>query len=495
MIPRTIRAFNERLSIASHESRVARSFAALASGDALARVVAFLAGVYVARALGAEMFGVMMFGQAVVLYFTHMAACGVDLTGMRDIAADERRARTLAPSILTARFAVSVALVAVLAAGAWLAYAMPPLWGAKPVLTRTDAVVIALYALTLFGHGPSPKFVLLGLSRPAPVAIARTLGELAYLALVLACVRRAADVSWVPWAQFIGDVLAVVLMLYWLKARGLRMSLALDWQAIRPLFASSFPLVVNILLGLLIYNSDLIALRFFRDSTTVGWYSAAYQLISFLINMSWAYSYSLLPSLTTASAASGERRELYATSLAQTFAVALPIAVGGALVAKQLIALVFGAGYEPSATPLAILICSIPFMLHKDVAMVALIVHGHERAVMRMTAIAVVFNLVGVFLVIERFGMLGAATLTLATELLRWALAVSFVRRFELPLAPWRRLLKSVIAACAMAAALLALGSQSVFVAIPVGAAVYALVLLLTGGIELRARALPALRV
>jgi len=79
---------------------VARSFAALASGDALARVVAFIAGVYVARRLGAEMFGVMAFGQAVVLYFTHLAACGVDLTGIREVAADPSRARTLAPSVL-----------------------------------------------------------------------------------------------------------------------------------------------------------------------------------------------------------------------------------------------------------------------------------------------------------------------------------------------------------------------------------------------------------
>jgi O-antigen/teichoic acid export membrane protein len=439
--------------------------------------------VYVARSLGAEMFGVMMFGQAVVLYFTHLAACGVDLTGMRDIAQDETRAATLAPSILTVRLLVSLGLMVVLAIGALL------------VLPRLEAVVVAIYALTLFGHGPNPKFVLLGLSRPIPVAVSRTLGELAYLALVLLCVRLPGDVVSVPWAQFVGDALAVAVMLCWLKRRGVSLPLALDWRAVAPLFRRSFPLVINILLGLMIYNADLLVLRYFKDSTTVGWYSASYQLISFLINMSWAYSYSLLPSLTQAAAHTGERRALYLTSLAQTFAVALPVAVGGALVARPIIALVFGAQYAPSAAPLAILIASIPFMLYKDVAMVAMVVAGHEKAVMRMTAIAVVFNLVGNLIVTRPFGMIGAAGTTLATEILRFVLAAAFVRRDGLPLIPWRRVVKSVTAVSVMAAVVVGLGPRSLFVLLVAGAASYTGVLAMTGAIELRRGALPALRV
>jgi O-antigen/teichoic acid export membrane protein len=337
--------------------------------------------------------------------------------------------------------------------------------------------------------------VLLGLSQPTPVAVSRTIGELVYLGLVLLCVRVPLDVVSVPWAQFVGDALAVAVMLYWLKARGVRLPFALDWPAVEPLFRRSFPLVVNILLGLLIYNSDLLVLRYFRDSTTVGWYSAAYQLISFLINMSSAYSYSLLPSLTQASAATGERRELYMTALAQTFAVSLPIAVGGALLASEIIALVFGPQYQPSALPLVVLIGSIPFMLYKDVAMIALVVSGREKAVMRITALGVVFNLVGNVVLIPRFGMVAAAGTTVATEVLRCVLMAACARRDGFTLAPVRRMAKSLVAASAMAAVLVALGAQSLFVLLAAGAASYAVVLLATGGIALRRGALPALRV
>lgn len=471
------------LQTPSKLATVAKHFAALASGDAIARIVAFVAGVYVARRLGAEMFGVMAFGQAVVLYFNHLAACGVDLTGIREVAADPTRARTLAPSILLFRTLVAGILFVVLSAAA-IAF-FPPL----------EAAVLALYAATLFGHGPSPKFVLVGLSRPGPVALSRGGGEFLYAALVFVFVRERHDVIWIPWAQALGDIVAVVLMLAWLRRMGFAMPLELNWSAARPLLARSFPLVLNILLGLAIFNCDLIVLKYFRGNATVGWYSASYQLISFLINLAWAYSHSLLPALTQASRESGERHALYQTSLAQSFAVGLPIAVGGALLAGEMIELVFGPAYQASGAPLAILIAAIPFMLYKDVAMVAMIVSGRETMVLRMTAIAVVFNLLANLLVIPTWGMVGAAWTTLATEVLRTALAAYYVRHDGFALVDPRRLAKSGLAALLMAVALLATELREVWLAVPLGVAVYALVLALSGALVLRRGRAPSLNV
>jgi len=482
---------------ASGGGNIARAFAALASGDAVGRVVAFLAGVWVARELGAELFGVMAFGQAVVLYFTHLSACGLELTGAREIAADASRVRTLLPSILTARTLVSAALAAALS-GAALVF-LPPL----------DAAVVSLYSLTLFGHGPSPKFALVGLSRPVPVALARTAGEAVYALLVLALVRTGDDLVFVPWAQALGDVLAVLLMLLALRRLGHVLPLELDWPAVRPLFARSFPLVLNILLGLLIFNSDLLVLRAFRGAETVGWYSASYQLISFLINMAGAYSLSLMPALTRAREEDGGRRGLYLDSLAQSLCVGIPIAVGGALCASGLIGLVFGPAYEPSGAPLAVLVLSVPLMLYKDVAMVAMVVAGREKAVLRMTIAAVLFNLAANLLVIPRHGMVGAAATTLATEALRMALGAWYVRRLGLPLLPLARLWRSALAALAMGLAVAlvplpqvtlplpghSLALPPVLLAVAFGALVYVGALAASGGLRLRRGAWPALDV
>ena len=444
---------------------------------------AFIAYVYVARMLGASMFGVLGFAQAVVLYFAHLCTCGVDLPGMRDVAQSREHVKTLAPGIMTVRLLVSIGLMIVLASGALLLLEMP------------ESGVVALFALTLLAHGPNTRFIHLGLQNPRPVALSRTAGEVLFLVLVLTLLRGPEDIGLVVYYQFLGDLVGSTLLVWALRARGIHLPLQLDWELVGPVFRRSFPLVINILLGLMIFNADLIFLWLFRSTETVGYYNASYQLISFLINLAWAYSFSLLPALTRASADNGDRRRLYASSVAQTFAVGLPIAVGGALLAPQIIGLVFGPQYLPSAAPLAVLIASVPFMLFKDVGMVTLIVAGRESTVMKMTAAAVALNIALNLLVIPRYGLIGAACTTLATEILRAGLTAWVVRREGFGFVGFGRLWKSLCAALAMGLAVWFASPSSILTGVPLGAAVFAVVLIAVGGLRLRRGALPALNV
>ena len=58
-------------------------FAVLGLGEALARLVAFGATVYVARRLGADVYGVIAVAAAIVLYFSHVADFSVEVLGAR----------------------------------------------------------------------------------------------------------------------------------------------------------------------------------------------------------------------------------------------------------------------------------------------------------------------------------------------------------------------------------------------------------------------------
>ena len=98
---------------------------------------------------------------------------------------------------------------------------------------------------------------------------------------------------------------------------------------LRPLIRRAIPFVGSAILGLLIFNSDLLFLRFMMGPEEVGYYAAAYALVGFVLNLGVAYGLSLLPTLTRlASDPSGELK-LYHDATAQVFAVGAPIAVGG----------------------------------------------------------------------------------------------------------------------------------------------------------------------
>ena len=456
----------------SASARVARTFLALASGDAMARVIAFLGYVWVAKRLGPSLFGVIGFAQAVVLYFAHLSVCGIDLPGMRDVAADRGSVQRLAPGILTVRLLVSLVLMAVLSLGALL------------FLPQPEAGVLALYALTLWGHGPNPRFILLGLERPRPVALARTAGEALFLLMVLGLVRDAGDLGLVPWSQFVGDLVGATVLVWVLKRSGVELPLRLDWRRVKPIFMRSFPLVINIILGLMIFNVDLIFLWLFRSTQTVGWYSAAYMLISFMINLAWAYSFSLLPQLTQAGPEG--RPALYSSALAQTFAVTLPVFVGGATLATAIVALVFGQEYSPSGAALGILLGTVPLLLFTDIGIVALIIAEREQTVMKLTAVALVVNLALNAVVIPRYGMVGAAATTLATEAVRAALMSFTIRSEGYRFVELRRLVRPVLAAAAMGAFLALAGPDQLLLAVPAGALVYGLALVLTGAVRFK---------
>ena len=190
------------------------------------------------------------------------------------------------PAILTARLTIAIGLALLLAVMAFV------------LLPHPDGAVLAVLGLTLLPAGASSRWIHLGLEKTRAVALARASGEALMVVLVLVFVRGREDLLVAPFAQFVGDSLAALMLLWWLARRGIHFRISFDWTPLLPLARRAWPLVLSSLLSLLIYNSDLIFLRFFRGRVEVGLYAAAYALVSFLLNIGIAYALSLLPTLT-----------------------------------------------------------------------------------------------------------------------------------------------------------------------------------------------------
>jgi len=447
-------------------------------------VIAFAATVYLARRLGVASFGIIGFATAIVLYLSRIADGGIDLgLGVREIAADLQGLDRVAPSVLGFRLLVSGALALVLGVVGVLFFPQP------------DGQVVALYGLTLLTVGASTRWILLGMQRARTVAIARTAGEALMVILVLVLVRDAGDVVRVPLAQFVGDALAAFILAWRLRKMGHSLALRLDWTVVRPIVRRSGRLVLSALLGLMIFNADLIFLRIFRNTEFVGLYAAAYTLISFLLNLGIAYGLSLLPALTGLERDGSEQHEMFTTAVAQVFAIGLPVSVGGFLIAPQVIELVFGGEYSAAAPVLSILVWSVPLSLVRDVPVIALMARGREDFVLRTTGIACALNLALNLTLIPRYGMVGAASATLLTEAVRMGAAWRFAYAEGFPITHFSRLWKALAAAAMMALVLAWLKPEQLWVSIPLGGLVYGLALMTFGGLRFTRGEAPALSV
>jgi PST family polysaccharide transporter len=312
--------------------------------------------------------------------------------------------------------------------------------------------------------------------------------------MIVTIVREPAHLWRVPVANVIGDFV-VVFVLYWLLVRQ-RHALRFRWDPAlaAPIFRQAMPIVGQLVGGLLIYNSAAIFLRVLTSPEAVGYYAAAYALLSFTDNVCLLYGMTLLPTLTRLGTDRNVQRDLYHTALVQVFTVALPVSVGGMFLAPEIIRLAFGDGYASSGVILQVLIWAVlPYAL-RMVPWSALIAHGHQRLAWRATAYAVVANLGLNLILIRLYGALGAAAATIATELLVAAFMFYFCQRKAISLAPPQRFWRPVLAATVMSGALWLARDAHFSYQFAVGVITYALTLLSVGALKFRA-GLPLLAV
>lgn len=465
------------------DPHVSRNFLVLVTGEAASRVIAFGVTVFIARVLGAEGYGVVAFALGVNLYFSKIADFAVEWIGSREISRHRERITELVEAVMGVRILfIGLLTVAVIAA-------------VQLLMPEPERGVLSLYLLTMIPLAASTKWVHLGLEDARPIGLARVLGETTGLAIVLAVMLNVVELWVPPVAQIASETLVALFLYIVLRRRGYRFRLSLDLANALPVFRAGLPLLVHMLLGLFIYNSDLIFLRMFRDSEQVGYYAAAYTLISLVCNLGISYGMSLTPALTRLGPGSGTERAQYHTALAQVFAVTFPITVGGCLLAAPIILIAFGAQYQASVVALQILMWSIPLSIYRNVPWAALIARHREDLLLRAVVIGAVINIALNLVLIPPYGIIGAAIATVITESAVGGIMLWFARGQDLPFVTPVRLLKPLLAGGVMGLVLWMTPGLVLPMALLLGVVVYAACLAAMGGIRITRGQLPGLRV
>ena len=217
-----------------------------------------------------------------LLYLSVLTDCGVGFLGVRILAASTDSAAETVRTVLGARLLVALTAIAGTAITAML------------LLPRHEASIIIAYSLILVTVALGTRWVHVGLGQPGSASIGRIAAEVVTAIVVLAVVRGRPTSSSCP-RRSSSARRSGRSSWYVGCPRRSRRSRGAPPAVVRDLLGQSWPLVLHALLGLVIFNSDLVFLRAFRDSASVGFYAAAYALISFGLNLGSAYTMSLLP--------------------------------------------------------------------------------------------------------------------------------------------------------------------------------------------------------
>lgn len=460
---------------------VGLAFLKFGLGEAGARVIAFGATVYLARTLGASAYGIITLALAMLLYLQVLADCGLEALGVRDVADAPGEIGRWIPDVLGSRLLVAVVIAVVTAVLA------------LTLLPDAEGAMLAAFGAVLLPMALGTRWAHLGLEQPGYASLSRIVTEVVAALVVVLVVRDPGDLGIVPLAQLLGESVGVFILLRLLPEAVRRAAPVIHPATARRLLSRSWPLIAHAVLGLAIFNSDLIVLRIYRSSADVGHYAAAYTLISFFLNLGAAYTLTLLPVLTRLRHERREAQVLYDGAVGQVLAGALPMAIGGFLVAGSVVTMIFGNEFLPAGTPMAILVWCVPVAVIRNVAQAGLVAHERQDLLLRTVAWAAVINLVLNFVLIPPFGLVGAAIATAATEVVRTVMASRYAWSLGLTVpAPWR-FGRMLVALAMMTGSLLLLADAPVTLRILAGAATYVTTLTVVGGLRFRRGELPEL--
>jgi O-antigen/teichoic acid export membrane protein len=449
---------------ASIAGKVAYNTAVQLAGKAVGMGVAVVSIAVLTRYLGPEDYGRYALALMLVGVLGVLADVGLFTTVVRDISRAPERTETLVGNAMTLRLVLSLAVIALATA---VALVLP--------YDRTTRVAIVLAgAPLLLGLLQSSLLTVLQARLLMDrAALADVIGRFAGLGLVV--LVAGLDLGFYAVMGAAAGATAATLAVTWAFAgRLIRIRFLADPAVWRQLLAASVPLGLALAINELYFRADAIVISLFRDYGEVGLYSLAYRILELLIVVGPIFLTSVFPLLSRYAAGGDARLTGVIQRAWDVFVIAgLPMAVGGALLAPQIVELAGGADFAGSVAPLRILFAAGALSFVNGLFGYALIAMERQKRALWLNVAGLSFNVGLNLILVPPYGITAAAIVTVASEILIIGGSYVLMRRhlhfFPTPgtLAP------AAVAAAAMTAALWPVRDGSLFLLAPLGALLY----------------------
>ncbi len=398
----------------------------------------FLATIYFARILGAEILGYYALVMALVSWLTLTGNIGFSKAVTKRVSEDEEPA---------AYFAAGTLLIggtgAVVALGIFVLseYVNVYVGEAVAVFVATIVLVKLFYSLTKAGLKGERKVHITGILEPIQIG--------SYSLIQVTLVFVGFQLIGLLVGYIVGGVLVGVIGLWYL-------SVGFERPRIRH-FKSLFDFAKYAWLGGLKSRSfndvDIIILGFFVSPALVGIYSIAWSIAKFLKLFGDAVSTTLFPELSKADAAGDEEaiREFVSDSLTYGGLFIIPGLFGGALLGEHLLR-IYGPEFTQGVSVFVILITATLLHGYQSQFMNALNAVDRPDLAFRINAVFIAANVVLNVALIATIGFVGAAIATAISAGLGLALSFGALRSIVTFPVPTGEVARQFLAAIAMSA-------------------------------------------
>jgi O-antigen/teichoic acid export membrane protein len=328
-------------------------------------------------------------------------------------------------------------------------------------------------------------WALRGMQRLSALAVSQVASQAVFGVLVATLlVGGFAGAQRFAWFTVANAGLAAVFTMFWAWRKGGLPSISVDRGRLWRRLKASLPIGISLAMIQVYYSLDSVLLGYLKDTEAVGQYAVAYRVPLGVWAFAAIWVAVVYPHASAMFVKDPKRlRRQVKTFASYSVAIALPLGVGATFAGQGLMPELFGDDFAPATTPFILLMWAVAVSMVSVNFGNVLLGCGDEKRYAIGVSIGAALNIALNFILIPPFGTAGAASATIATELV---VVAYMIRRFRIVLGPvgieWGRVARAVAASAVMSAVLIALpDSVDVLLKIPIGAVVYAVAALAFG--------------
>ena len=446
---------------------IAKNTAYLTIGKIISTILGVLTVALILRYLSPDDYGRYTTAIAFVLLLGTITDFGLNLTTTQDISLPNTDTAKTLSSVFTFRLLANIVLLAILP---FLLKLFP-----YELIVKQAILILSVlfFSTTLFQVLASYFQSTLQANK---VAIADLSGKIALFILTVLAVSWRFSFNEIMLTISLSALIQLWLLIYFLNKK-IKLELSIDWNIWKRIMAKTWPIAVSVVLTTVYFKGDTLILSLTRPYEDVGIYDAAYKILEVLISLPILFMGLILPQLAR-SWGEGDKPKfgrLLQKAWDGLCLFTLPMVAGTMVLAKPIIALIAGAGYEPAAGVLQILIVATGIIFLGSLFSHAIVAVNEQKPMIIYYLIAASLAVFLYIKFIPIYSYYAAALTTVVAELLIALAAFYKVKRkalFNLSLISFG---KTLFASIVMAAAIYYLPAWPLYVLIPAGAAVYSL--------------------
>lgn len=373
--------------------------------------VGLLVGVWIARYLGPQQFGLLNFATAFVGLFGAVAGLGLQGIVVRDIVCDPGcKEETLGTAAVLQFFSGLLTYGLILCAIFWL----------RPDDTLAKVLVAILGSIMLFKTSEVTMYWFESQVQSKYTVWVQNSVFLVFAAIKVALIINHAMLITFAWAMMAEALVVALLMSVMLGIRGPKLQkLRATWVRAETLLKDSWPLLLSGIAITIYMKIDQIILGQMVGDEAVGIYSAAVRISEVWYFIPMAIVASVSPAILEAKKRNEvlyyqRLQHLYNLMVWLSVVVALPMT----FLSTPIVILIFGEAYAASGPVLAIHIWAAVFVFLGVASSQWFLAENRQILSFQRAAIGAIVNVVLNLLLIPDFGVVGAAFATVVSQVM-----------------------------------------------------------------------------